>query len=52
MIKPSATRGELTTRIVSVPGDFQFSWPVSGSKLKMPSLVLVQISSGGPPPGW
>ena len=50
-IKPSAISGELTTRIVSVPGVFQFSWPVSGSRLKTPSLVLVQISSGGPPAG-
>lgn len=48
-IKPSAISGELTTRSASKPGVDQFSRPVKGSKLKTPSLVLVQINSDRPP---
>ena len=50
--RPFAITGEATQRCLKIPEATQFSSPVRGSRLAMPSEVLLQITSGAPASGW
>ena len=47
-IIPAASTGELTVRMLKTPGADQSCLPVRGSRAKIPSTVLNEISSSWP----